>query len=162
MKIERGRVVRMHYTLRDEGGATIESSGGSEPLSYLHGYGHLIPGLEKALDGSMAGLRTTVTVAPRDAYGEIDPQAVIRAPVEDFPEGLELAPGVEVQADTPDGPITFTVVAVEANEAVLDANHPLAGKTLTFDVDVLDVREASAQELAHGHVHGAGGAHGHE
>ena len=161
MKIERGRVVRMHYTLRDDSGTTIESSGGREPLSYLHGYGHVIPGLEKALDGSQAGLQTTVTIAPQDAYGEKDPQAVIRAPRGDFPDGLALEPGVEVQADTPDGPISFTVIAIEGDEAVLDANHPLAGKTLTFDVHVLDVREATADEIAHGHVHGAGGAHGH-
>jgi len=161
MKIERGRVVRMHYTLRDELGATIESSGGREPLAYLHGYGNLIPGLEKALDGSLAGLRTTVTVGPRDAYGEKDPAAVIRAAREDFPEGLKLEPGVEVQAETPDGPITFMVVAVEEKEAVLDANHPLAGKTLTFDLEIVDVRDATAEEIAHGHVHGAGGAHGH-
>jgi FKBP-type peptidyl-prolyl cis-trans isomerase SlyD len=162
MKIERGRVVRMHYALRDEHGTTIESSGGREPLAYLHGYGHLIPGLERALDGEAAGLRTTVTVAPRDAYGEKDPQAVIRAPREDFPDGLKLEAGIEVQAETPDGPITFTVVAVEEKEAVLDANHPLAGKTLTFDVEVVDVRDATAEEIAHGHVHGAGGAHGHD
>lgn len=162
MKIERGRVVSMHYTLRDEHGATIESSGGQQPLAYLHGHGHLISGLEKALDGRDAGLRTTVTVGPQDAYGEKDPNAVIRAARDDFPEGLKLEPGVEVQADTPDGPITFTVVSVEENEAVLDANHPLAGMTLTFDVEVVAVREASPEELAHGHVHGAGFAHGHD
>jgi len=161
MKIQKGRVVRMHYTLRDESGATIESSGGRDPLTYLHGFGHLITGLEKTLEGAQAGLRTSVTVPPQDAYGEKDPQAVIRAPREDFPEGLTLEPGIEVQADTPDGPISFTVVAIEGDEAVLDANHPLAGKTLTFDVEVLDVREATADEVAHGHVHGAGGAHGH-
>jgi len=161
MIIERGRVVSMHYTLRDELGATIESSGEREPLSYLHGYGHLLPGLEKVLDGSQAGLKTTVTIRPQDAYGEKDPQAVIRAPREDFPEGMVLEPGAEVQAETPDGPITFTVVAIENDEAVLDANHPLAGKTLTFDIHVLEVRDATAEELAHGHVHGAGGAHGH-
>ena len=161
MKIEKGRVVRMHYTLRDEGGTTIESSGGREPVSYLHGYGHLIPGLEKFLDGSQAGLQTTATILPQDAYGDKDETAVIRAPREDFPEGLNLEPGVEVQADTPDGPITFTVISVEGDEAVLDANHPLAGKTLTFDVEVLEVREATADEIAHGHVHGEGGAHGH-
>jgi FKBP-type peptidyl-prolyl cis-trans isomerase SlyD len=161
MKIGKGSVVRMHYTLRDESGTTIESSGGREPLTYLHGFGHLIPGLERTLDGTQAGWKTSVTVTPQDAYGEMDPQAVIRAAREDFPEGLTLEPGVEVQADTPDGPITFTVVAVEGDEAVLDANHPLAGKTLTFDVHVLDVREATADEIAHGHVHGAGGAHGH-
>lgn len=159
MVIQRGRVVSMHYTLRDELGATIESSGAREPLSYVHGYGHLIPGLEKFLDGSQAGLQTTVTVAPKDAYGEKDPQAVIRAPREDFPEGLVLEPGVEVQAETPDGPITFTVVALENGEAVLDANHPLAGKTLTFEIHVLDVRDATAEEIAHGHVHGPGGHH---
>ena len=162
MKIEKGRVVRMHYTLRDERGTTIESSQGREPMSYLHGYGHIIPGLERALDGSRAGLETTVTIAPQDAYGEKDPQAVIRAPREDFPDGLTLEPGVEVQAETPDGPITFTVVSVESDEAVLDANHPLAGRTLTFDVEVLEVREATADEIAHGHAHGAGGAHEHE
>ena len=161
MKIEKGSVVRMHYTLRDEGGTTIESSGGREPLTYLHGFGHLISGLEKTLEGAQPGLRTSVTVLPQDAYGEKDPQAVIRAPREDFPEGLTLEPGVEVQADTPDGPITFTVIAIEGNEAVLDANHPLAGKTLTFDVEILDVRKATADEVAHGHVHGPGGAHGH-
>ena len=161
MKIGKGRVVRMNYTLRDESGTTIESSLGREPLTYLHGLGSLIPGLEKILDGSEVGLKTTVTVLPQDAYGEKDPQAVIRAPRGDFPDGLTLEPGVEVQAETPDGPITFTVVSVEGDEAVLDANHPLAGKTLTFDVEVLDVREATADELAHGHVHGAGGAHGH-
>lgn len=161
MKIQKGRVVRMHYTLKDESGTTIESSGGREPLTYLHGFGHLIPGLEKTLNGSEAGLRASVTVSPADAYGEKDPQAVIRAARGDFPEGLVLEPGIEVQADTPDGPISFTVIAVEGDEAVLDANHPLAGKTLTFDVEVVEVREATADEIAHGHVHGAGGAHGH-
>jgi FKBP-type peptidyl-prolyl cis-trans isomerase SlyD len=161
MKIEKGRVVRMHYTLKDASGTTIESSGGREPLTYLHGFGHLIPGLEKRLDGSEAGLSMSVTVSPQEAYGEKDPNAVIRAAREDFPEGLTLEPGVEVQADTPDGPLSFTVIAIEGDEAVLDANHPLAGKTLIFEVDVLDVREATAEEIAHGHVHGAGGAHGH-
>lgn len=159
MKIARGRVVSMHYTLRDESGATIESSGGESPLSYLHGYGQIIPGLEKFLDGAQAGLRSTVTVLPKDAYGDKDPAAVIRAPRSDFPEGLSLAPGVEVQAETPDGPITFLVVSIDGDEAVLDANHPLAGKSLTFDVEIIEVRDATAEEIAHGHVHGPGGHH---
>jgi FKBP-type peptidyl-prolyl cis-trans isomerase SlyD len=161
MKIEKGSVVRMHYTLKDEGGTTIESSDGREPLTYLHGYGQLIPGLESRLNGTDPGVKTSVTVLPKDAYGEKDENAVIRAAKDDFPAGLTLEPGVEVQAETPDGPITFTVIAVEGDEAVLDANHPLAGKTLTFDVHVLDVRAATPDEIAHGHVHGAGGAHGH-
>jgi FKBP-type peptidyl-prolyl cis-trans isomerase SlyD len=162
MKIERGRVVKMHYALRDEQGATIESSEGRPPMAYLHGYGNLIPGLEKALDGCSVGLRTTVTVGPKDAYGEKDPAAVIRAARDDFPKGMKLEPGLEVQAETPDGPITFTVVDVEGDEAVLDANHPLAGMTLTFDIEVLEVRDATPEEISHGHVHGAGGAHGHD
>ncbi len=161
MKIERGRVVSVHYTLRDEDGKEIESSGGHEPLAYLHGYGQLISGLEKALDGESAGLKTKVTVAPHDAYGEKDPNAIIRAAREDFPEGLDLTPGAEVQAETPDGPITFVVISVDEKEAVLDANHPLAGKTLTFDVEVVEVRSATPEEITHGHVHGPGGAHGH-
>ncbi|HZN54155.1 MAG TPA: peptidylprolyl isomerase [Candidatus Polarisedimenticolaceae bacterium] len=161
MKIERGRVVRMHYTLRDERGATVESSVGHEPLAYLHGYGQIIPGLERALDGSEAGLRTSFTIPPKDAYGEKDPAAVIRAPREDFPDHITLEPGAELQADTPDGPVTFTVVSVDERHAVLDGNHPLAGQTLTFDVEVVDVRAATAEEVAHEHVHGPGGAHGH-
>jgi FKBP-type peptidyl-prolyl cis-trans isomerase SlyD len=161
MRIGKGSVVRMHYTLKDDSGATIESSHGREPLTYLHGYGQLIPGLERSLDGSSSGVKTSITVPPKDAYGEKDGDAVIRAPKSDFPEGLTLEPGVEVQAETPDGPLTFTVIALEGDEAVLDANHPLAGKTLTFDVHVLDVRAATPDEIAHGHVHGAGGAHGH-
>ncbi len=161
MKIGKNRVVRMNYTLRDESGATIESSVGREPLTYLHGLGNLVPGLENALEGAQVGLLTTVTVLPPDAYGEKDPQAVIRAARGDFPDGLTLEPGIEVQAETPDGPISFLVVSLEGDEVVLDANHPLAGKTLDFEIEVLEVREASADELAHGHVHGPGGAHGH-
>lgn len=161
MKIGKGRVVRMNYTLRDESGTTIETSEGGEPLTYLHGYGQLIPGLERTLDGAQAGMQTTVTVLPQDAYGQKDPRAVIHASRGDLPGGLALDPGVEVQAETPEGPITFVVVSVDGDDVVLDANHPLAGKALTFDVEVLDVREATSDELAHGHVHGPGGAHGH-
>ena len=161
MKIGKNRVVRMNYTLRDESGATIESSVGREPLTYLHGLGNLVPGLEKALEGAEVGLLTTVTVLPPDAYGEKYPQAVIRAARGDFPDGLTLEPGIEVQAETPDGPISFLVVSLEGDEVVLDANHPLAGKTLNFEIEVLEVRGASTDELAHGHVHGPGGAHGH-
>jgi len=159
MKIERGRVVTLHYTLRDESGVTIESSRGRDPLAYLHGYGQLIPGLEKVLDGSVAGHASTVTVPPREAYGERNPDAVIRADKDSFPEGMEIAKGVEVHADTPDGPLSFVVVGFEGEQVVLDANHPMAGMTLTFDVEVLDVRAATPDEISHGHVHGAHGHH---
>lgn len=160
MRIQRGRVVTMHYTLRDESGGTIETSRGRDPLAYLHGYGQLIPGLEKVLDGNEAGHATTVTVAPKDAYGERDPKAVVRAERDSFPEEMELVPGAEVAAETPDGPLSFVVVSIEGDEVVLDANHPMAGKTLTFDVEVTGVRAATPEELTHGHVHGPEG-HGH-
>ena len=160
MKIQRGRVVTMHYTLRDEDGVTLESSRGREPLTFLQGSGQIIPGLERVLDGNGPGHATTVTVAPSDAYGERDPGAVIRAERASFPKDMEIAPGEEVQTETPDGPLTFLIVSIDGDEVVLDANHPMAGKTLTFDLEVVQVREASAKEISHGHAHGPGG-HGH-
>jgi len=161
MKVERGRVVRLHYTVRDESGATLESSRdpGRVPLEYLHGSGQLLNALESRIEGTEAGYAATVTVAPSEAYGERDPRGVIRAERSTFPDEMEIAPGVEVQADTPDGPLSFVVVAVEGDEVVLDANHPMAGKTLTFDVEVMGVRAATSEEAAHGHVHGPGGHH---
>ncbi|HEX4825266.1 MAG TPA: peptidylprolyl isomerase [Candidatus Polarisedimenticolaceae bacterium] len=161
MKIEPGRVVRMHYTLTGADGATIETSVGDDPMVYLHGAGQIIPGLENALAGSAAGTKRRIVVPPEDAYGVSDPGARIRVPVSEFPPKMGLAPGIEVQASTPDGPVTFLVVAIEGDEVVLDGNHPLAGKTLTFDVEVLEVREATPDEIAHRHAHGTGGAHGH-
>jgi len=160
MKVERGRVVRLHYTIRDESGATLESSRDGTPLLYLHGSGQLLTALESQIEGFSAGDAATVTVAPADAYGDRDPRGVIRAPRSTFPDDLELAPGIEVQAETPDGPLSFLVVEIEGDEVVLDANHPMAGKTLTFDVEVLEVRAATKDEIAHGHVHGPGGHHG--
>ena len=161
MNIEPGRVVRMHYTLKDAEGSTIESSVGDDPLSYLHGSGQIIPGLERALAGLPPGTRRQIVVAPEDAYGVTDPAARMRVPKSEFPPEMGLAPGIEVQATTPDGPVTFLVIAIEGNEVILDGNHPLAGKTLTFDVEVLDVRDATPDEIAHRHAHGPGGAHGH-
>jgi FKBP-type peptidyl-prolyl cis-trans isomerase SlyD len=157
LNVERGRVVRLHYTLRDETGATIESSRPGAPLDYLHGSGQLISGLERRLEGTAPGHVATVTVPAAEAYGEHDPRGVIRAPRSTLPDGMDVATGVEVQAETPDGPLSFMVVAVEGDEVVLDANHPMAGKTLTFDVEILEVRAATEDEVAHGHVHGPGG-----
>lgn len=157
MKIEHGRIVTMHYTLKDASGATIESSREGAPLAYLHGYGQLIPGLERELAGTEPGHVATVTVAPEDAYGSRDPRAVIRADKGSFPEDITIEPGAEVAAETPEGPLSFVIVAVEGDQVVLDANHPMAGKTLTFDVEVVGVREATPDELSHGHAHGPDG-----
>ena len=158
MKATRGNVVRMHYILTDEGGEVLDRSGPGGPLEYLHGYGAIVPGLERALEGVESGHKATVRVAPEDAYGPYDPGAVFEVPREAFPEGVDLRPGLEVESDTPDGPLTFVVSKLTPGGAILDANHPLAGKTLQFDVEIVDVRDATPEEIAHGHVHGP---HGH-
>lgn len=159
MKAANGTVVTMHYTLTDDSGTELDSSRESEPMAYLHGQNNIIAGLEKALEGATAGHRAKVTVAHQDGYGPRDPDAVFTVPRSSFPEDMTLEPGEEVHAQTPDGPMSFVVVEVGPETAVLDANHPLAGKTLHFDVEVISVREATAEELSHGHVHGPGGHH---
>jgi len=159
MKAAPGMVVSMHYTLTDDSGDVLDSSRGGEPFSYLHGHNNIIPGLEKALEGTEAGFKSKVTVAPTEGYGEKNAEAVFEAPREHFPPDMKLEIGARVYADGPNGPITLTVVKLTETGAVLDANHPLAGKTLHFDVEITTVRSATAEELAHGHVHGEGGHH---
>ena len=159
MKAAPGMVVSMHYTLTDDSGDVLDSSRGGEPFSYLHGHNNIIPGLEKALEGTEAGFKSKVTVAPAEGYGEKNAEAVFEAPREHFPPDMKLEIGARVYADGPNGPITLTVVKLTETGAVLDANHPLAGKTLHFEVEITTVRSATAEELAHGHVHGEGGHH---
>lgn len=159
MKAARGMVVSMHYTLTDDGGDVLDSSHGGEPFSYLHGHNNIIPGLEKALEGAQSGFKSKITVAPSDGYGETNAEAIFEAPREHFPPDMKLEVGARVHADGPNGPITLTVVKLSDTGAVLDANHPLAGKTLHFDVEITTVRSATIEELAHGHVHGEGGHH---
>jgi len=149
----------MHYTLTDDSGEVLDSSSGRDPLAYLHGHSNIIPGLEKALEGKEAGYKSKVTVAPTEGYGEKNPEAVIEAPREHFPPDMTLAVGERVYADGPNGRISFTIVELTDAGAVLDANHPLAGKTLHFDVEIVEVRPATTEELEHGHVHGPGGHH---
>jgi FKBP-type peptidyl-prolyl cis-trans isomerase SlyD len=162
MKAASGMVVRMHYTLTDDSGEVLDSSQGSDPLAYLHGHGNIIPGLERALEGKEAGHKSKVTVAPADGYGEVNQEAIFEAPREHFPPEMTLEVGQRVHAEGPNGNITLTVVKLTDKGAVLDANHPLAGKTLHFDVELVEVRAATKEELTHGHVHGAGGHHHHE
>ncbi|HJV95275.1 MAG TPA: peptidylprolyl isomerase [Albitalea sp.] len=160
MKAAPGMVVSMHYTLTDDSGDVLDSSRGGDPFSYLHGHNNIIPGLEKALEGTEAGFKSKVTVAPTEGYGEKNPEAIFEAPREHFPPDMKLEIGARVYADGPNGPITLTVIKLTETGAVLDANHPLAGKTLHFDVEITTVRSATTEELAHGHVHGEGG-HNH-
>jgi FKBP-type peptidyl-prolyl cis-trans isomerase SlyD len=159
MKAALNTVVTMHYTLTDDSGAVIDSSAGSDPLAYLHGHGNIIPGLEKALEGKAAGHKSKVTVAPAEGYGEKNPEAIFEAPREHFPPDMSLAVGERVYADGPNGQLALTIVEVNEHGAVLDANHPLAGKILHFDVEIVEVRAATEEELTHGHVHGPGGHH---
>jgi FKBP-type peptidyl-prolyl cis-trans isomerase SlyD len=159
MQVANEKVVYIHYTLTNQEGETLDSSAGREPLGYLHGAGNIIPGLEKALEGKESGEKLNVSVAPDQAYGERDEALIQQVPRSAF-EGVDsVEPGMQFQAQSPHGPMLVTVTKVESEEVTVDANHPLAGQTLTFDVEVTDVRDATEEELNHGHVHGAGGAH---
>jgi FKBP-type peptidyl-prolyl cis-trans isomerase SlyD len=161
MKTASGMVVTMHYTLTDDSGDVLDSSAGREPLIYLHGHGNIIPGLEKALEGKESGHKSKVTVAPEEGYGEKKQEMIFEAPREHFPPEVELKTGERVYAEGPSGPISFSVVKLTETGAILDANHPLAGKILHFDVEIVDVRSATDEEVSHGHVHGEGG-HQHD
>jgi FKBP-type peptidyl-prolyl cis-trans isomerase SlyD len=159
MLVAAQHVVSIDYTLTDDEGRTLDSSQGREPLAYLHGAGNIVPGLEKALEGRDSGATIEVSVAPEEGYGHYQAGLVRNVPVRKLPEGRAQA-GQRLRLDTTEGPRVFTVKAVKGDYAQLDGNHPLAGKTLHFKVTVVSVREPTAEELAHGHVHGAGG-HAH-
>jgi len=162
MQITKDKVVSIDYTLTDPQGRVLDSSEGRQPLSYLQGTGSIIPGLERELEGRSAGERLQVTIEPADAYGERDERLVQAIPREAFGGIDNIQVGMQFQAQSPTGQRAIVrVVDVADDEITVDANHPLAGVALTFDVTVRDVRDATAEELAHGHVHGPDGhAHG--
>lgn len=147
-------VASIHYTLTNEAGETLDSSEGQEPLSYLHGAGNLIPGLEHALLGKTAGAAMQVSIAPAEAYGEIQADLIQVVPRTAF-EGVEtIEPGMAFESRDPEGRAHRIVVkSIDGDEITIDANHPLAGQQLNFDVQVVNVRDASAEEIDHGHVH---------
>lgn len=160
MKIASNKVATLHYTLKDDKGALIESSVGNEPLAYIHGIGNLIPGLEEKLEGKQAGDKLSVVVKPEDAYGERDEELIETVEKAEFDAGEELEVGKEFQYDDEDGNVFHVrVVKIDGDNVTVDGNHPLAGQTLAFDVEVVSVRDASKEELEHGHVHGEGGHH---
>jgi FKBP-type peptidyl-prolyl cis-trans isomerase SlyD len=160
MQIANRKVVTLDYTLTDEAGEVLDSSKGQEPLVYLHGAGNIIPGLEAALEGKEEGAALQVKIAPDDGYGERDEELVKEIPRDRFPPG-EVEVGMTFHAEGPQGSRIVTVVEVSPESVTVDANHPLAGVTLAFDVKVLAVRDATLEELKHGHVHGADG-HDHD
>lgn len=160
MTIAEKSVVSIDYTLRDSKGDIIDASEKGTPLVYLHGSGALIPGLEKELNDKKAGDKLKVTVAPKDAYGEHMPQLIQKLPKENFQGVDELEVGMEFEAKGADGHVMVVRIdEIEGEEVTINGNHPLAGMTLEFEVAVADVREATAEELDHGHVHGEHGHH---
>lgn len=159
MKAAPGRVVSLHYNLTDDLGVLLDSSRGQEAFAYLHGYGNIIPGLERALEGCEAGFSSAIHVAAAEGYGDYNPDAVFGVPRDQFPPSEDIQVGMQVQGEGAHGVMNFTVVEVNDQEVTLDANHPMAGKTLHFEVEVLEVRDATAQELAHAHVHARGDDH---
>ncbi|MTI12012.1 FKBP-type peptidyl-prolyl cis-trans isomerase [Sansalvadorimonas verongulae] len=152
------KVVLIHYTLKDEEGELVDSSEGQEPLAYIHGIGNIVEGLENALAGKTVGEKLSVTVEPAEGYGEFDESLVQPVPREQFGEH-EVTVGQQFHADTAVGPRIVTVMAIEGNDVIINANHELAGMELHFAVEVVDVRDATADELEHGHVHGPGCDH---
>ncbi len=159
MQITSGKVVLIDYTLTDDQKQTIDSSKGHEPLAYIHGSGHIIPGLEKALDGKVVGDALQVDVAPEEGYGEHDSEKIFTIPRSQVEGVPELKVGSQLQASGGEGPQVVTVTKLTDSEVTLDGNHPLAGTNLHFDVTIREVRNATEEELSHGHVHGPGGHH---
>jgi FKBP-type peptidyl-prolyl cis-trans isomerase SlyD len=159
LNIAKHTVVEVDYTLRDSEGEVLDQSGPGEPLAYLHGSKNIIPGLEKELEGRKAGDSLRVEVKARDAYGDRNDDLVSEVPRSDLSSIPDLEVGMRLQAQSSEGVRVVTVTDVSDETVVLDANHPLAGIDLHFEVKVLSVRKASDVEIAHGHVHGPGGHH---
>jgi FKBP-type peptidyl-prolyl cis-trans isomerase SlyD len=162
MQIAAHKVVHIHYTLTNDEGDVIESSRNRAPLAYIHGVGNIIPGLENALTGRQVGEQFKVAVPPEEAYGLRDDDLVQAVPKSAFEGVDEILPGMQFHARSPEGLQLLTVIGVDGDDVVVDGNHPMAGMTLTFDVEVADVRDATPEELDHGHVHGPGGHHHHD
>lgn len=159
MQVVANKVVTFHYTLRDADGAEMESSRGGEPLVYLHGHENIVPGLEKALEGKAAGDTLNVTVSPAEGYGERRQDLEMRVSTKHLVWEGKLAAGSQAYLRTEHGPRVVTVLKPGKFMVDIDANHPLAGQTLVFDVEITEVRDALAEEIEHGHVHGPGGHH---
>lgn len=167
MEVDKDRVIGICYTLTDGEGNELEVCDPDDPLYYLHGHENIIPGLEAELAGMEEGQEFEVRVEPEDAYGEYDPGFLYRVSRDELPEGLDPKPGMplrlvpEDEDDAPSGGMIFYVKQVDDDEVILDGNQPLAGRTLNFVGKVVEVRDASKEELDHGHVHGPGGHHHH-
>jgi FKBP-type peptidyl-prolyl cis-trans isomerase SlyD len=159
MSISDNDVVSFHYTLKNEAGETLESSRGHEPVVYLHGHGAMIPGVEKAITGKKTGDSFSITVPPEEAYGPRQEGAIQRVSAKHLHGAKEWKPGMTAIVETSHGPRQVQVVKVGKFMVDIDLNHPMAGKTLKFDIEIMESRAATEEELQHGHVHGPGGHH---
>lgn len=160
MLIARNKVVLIDYTLTDDSQQVLDQSGEGEPLAYLHGAANIIPGLENALEGKKAGESLKVRIAPAEAYGERDERLVQMVPREMFEDSTEIQAGMQFHSADEEGNTTVVTVTNTTEDTItVDANHPLAGVPLTFSVTVVEVRDATPEELSHGHVHGPGDHH---
>jgi len=157
MHIDKNKVVTFHYDLKISENEVYESSRNTEPMNYLHGHRNIIYGLEKEMAGKVAGDRFSVTVEPVEGYGLRNEQATQRIPIKHISHKGRLRPGMMVAVNTREGQRRVLVIKVGKFNVDVDLNHPLAGKTLTFDVEILGVREAASEEIAHGHAHGPEG-----
>lgn len=162
-RVEDGKIVTVHYKLSIEGGEPVlDSTEDGDPMSYLHGADNIVPGLERELAGRSVGEVVTAVVAPDDGYGDRDDDAIQEIPRDAFPPDLELEPGMQLTAEDDDGNLTpMFVQSLAADHVVVDLNHPLAGKTLRYEVTIVGVRDATDDERAHGHAHGPDG-HDHD
>jgi FKBP-type peptidyl-prolyl cis-trans isomerase SlyD len=157
MIVEKDKAVSFHYTLKDADGEQMETSRDKDPMSYLHGANNIIPGLEKAMDGRSVNDVFSVTVEPEEAYGVRNENNVQRLPMKRLKGIGKVSVGQVLTLQTNKGPVQVTVLKVGRFNIDVDGNHPLAGKQLTFDVEITDIRDASDEELEHRHVHGPGG-----
>jgi FKBP-type peptidyl-prolyl cis-trans isomerase SlyD len=163
MKVGKGSVVSVDYQLHLGDGKVVDASTPGQPLAYIHGQGQIVPGLERALEGLSAGDARQVVVSPEDGYGDHDARGLQEVPRSAFPQGMQPEVGMELMAQGPQGEqVPFVIRELKPDTIVIDLNHPLAGKTLHFAVTVRDVRDATQDELEHGHVHGPDGAHHHD
>jgi len=160
-KIAANSVVTFHYSLHDSDNSFSESSHGKSPVVYMHGHHNIVPGLESEMEGKGSGEKFTATVKPEDAYGLHDASAVQRVPIKHLASKGRLVPGQMVAVNVEGGARHALVLKVGHFHVDVDLNHPLAGKTLLFDIEIVDVRAATEEELHHGHAHGPGGAHDH-
>jgi len=159
MQINQDSIVLIDYRLTDDAGNEIDSSADHGPLAYLHGHSNIVPGLEQALEGRSVGDEFKVSIEPAMGYGENNPALTQTLPSSMFGGVDQIAVGMQFHAQTDHGVEVVTVIALEGDEVTIDGNHPLAGKTLHFDVTVREVRAATAEELEHGHAHGEHGHH---